>query len=166
MNRQWCSTVQIICKDGTTIQCRDFEATDSGVLFFLERPGREETEEENEDEEAERRASGFVPVTELQFVLPDEMTQQGGHSASVLPRNGLPRHLAGVRGWHSNSSCRASPVPRRPRNRLSRGRGPATVDRRDPHFSSRVAGVRPRPETGPRSDRPFCIADVGDCLPE
>ncbi|MDS0261315.1 hypothetical protein NDI56_18095 [Haloarcula sp. S1CR25-12] len=70
--------MQIICKDGTTIQCDDFEAIDSGVLFFQETPGRPtEAGEEDEEEEAEdRKADGFVPVTEVHFVLPDEMVQQ------------------------------------------------------------------------------------------
>jgi hypothetical protein len=70
--------VQIICKDGTTIQCADFEAIDSGVLFFQDTPSRraEAGEEEEEEEEEERKADGFVPVTELHFVLPDEMVQQ------------------------------------------------------------------------------------------
>jgi len=69
--------VQIICKDGTTIQCADFEAIDSGVLFFQEPVAQTgETEEEAEEEEEERKADGFVPITELHFVLPDEMVQQ------------------------------------------------------------------------------------------
>jgi len=83
LNYLWCFTVQIICKDGTTIQCRDFRATDSGVLFFQETPGRrEESEGEDEEEQEEERemdqesASGFVPITELHFVLPDEMVQR------------------------------------------------------------------------------------------
>lgn len=70
--------MQIICKDGTTIQCTDFQAIDSGVLFFQEAMGRttEEEEEEEAEEEEERKADGFVPITELHFVLPDEMVQQ------------------------------------------------------------------------------------------
>lgn len=117
MNRQWCSTVQIICKDGTTIQCRDFEATDSGVLFFLERPGREETEEENEDEKAERRASGFVPVTELQFVLPDEMTQQGGPQRVGAPEERpapTPRRGAGMAQQQQLQGFPGSSTPSQP----------------------------------------------------
>jgi len=68
--------VQIICKDGTTIQCADFEAIDSGVLFFQEAMERATEEGEEEAEETERKADGFVPITELHFVLPDEMVQQ------------------------------------------------------------------------------------------
>lgn len=69
--------MQIICKDGTTIQCTDFQAIDSGVLFFQEAMGRAtEEEEEEEAEEEERKADGFVPITELHFVLPDAMVQQ------------------------------------------------------------------------------------------
>ena len=121
--------MQILCQDGTTIQCRDFEVTGSGVLFFRETPGREETEEENGDEKAERRASGFVPITELQFVLPDEMTGQGGHSAPALPKGGprpLPTRMEGC----SNSRCRTSPALPRPRSRPSRAPGPAVAERR------------------------------------
>ena len=70
--------MQIICKDGTTIQCADFEAIDSGVLFFREGTERaaESGEEEPEGEEEDLKADGFVPITELHFVLPDEMVQQ------------------------------------------------------------------------------------------
>ncbi|MBX0288404.1 hypothetical protein [Haloarcula salinisoli] len=70
--------MQIICKDGTTIQCEDFQATDSGVLFFqgAMEQAAEGGEEEEEEEEEERKADGFVPITELHFVLPDEMVQQ------------------------------------------------------------------------------------------
>ena len=76
--------MQIICKDGTTIQCADFEAIDSGVLFFQEATARtSEAEEEEEEEEAERKADGFVPITELHFVLPDEMVQQAPQPTGV-----------------------------------------------------------------------------------
>jgi len=83
-NHRWCFTVHIICKDGTTIQCRDFRATDSGVLFFQSTPGRREEEEEDEEEEAES-ASGFVPITELKFVLPDEMVGPGTAGRAGVP---------------------------------------------------------------------------------
>lgn len=70
--------MQIVCKDGTTIPCRDFEAIDSGVLLFQETADRQESEsEDEEEEERERSAAGFVPITELRFVLPDEMVQRG-----------------------------------------------------------------------------------------
>lgn len=70
--------MQIICKDGTTIKCADFKATDSGVLFFQEATEQmgEGEEEEETDDEAEPKADGFVPITELHFVLPDKMVQQ------------------------------------------------------------------------------------------
>ena len=68
--------MHIICKDGTTIKCRNFEAVDSGVLFFQETPTRREATEEDEEEDERERASGFIPITELRFVLPDEMVQQ------------------------------------------------------------------------------------------
>lgn len=85
--------MHIICKDGTTIQCQDFEAVDSGVLFYQETPGpREGTPEEDEEEERER-ASGFVPVTELRFVLPDEMVQGVGARRATATE-----HVAGGMG--------------------------------------------------------------------
>lgn len=109
--------MQIICKDGTSIKCRDFEATDSGVLFYQETPGRDEDDEEEDDEEAERRASGFVPVTELQFVLPDEMVQRargqraGGPEGTPAPAPdqgpGATRHQQGQ--GHRGSSAPAPP---------------------------------------------------------
>lgn len=72
--------MQIICKSGTTIQCEDFEAVDSGVLFYQKEPKRsqsgEDDEEEEEAEDMTDRASGFVPITEVQYVLPDAMVQQ------------------------------------------------------------------------------------------
>jgi len=87
--------MQIICKDGTTIPCEEFEAVESGVLFFESAQATEDESEETEDIEA--RASGFVPVTELQFVLPDAMVQQqppatGQHRGVGQP----PQQLEGM----------------------------------------------------------------------
>lgn len=64
---------------------------DSGVLFFQSTPGRQE-EDEDEEEEAES-ASGFVPITELKFVLPDEMVGPGtaGRTGVPEPRQGMPQ---------------------------------------------------------------------------
>lgn len=79
--------MHIFCKDGTTIQCSDFEAIDSGVLFYQETQQAEAESEEDEDETepAERSASGFVPVTELHLVLPDEMVQQQAAGQRTRP---------------------------------------------------------------------------------
>ena len=67
--------MQVICTDGTVLQCDRFEAIDSGVLLFEERRRTEaaEGEEEEEEEEAEMddEASAFVPLHQLRFVLPD-----------------------------------------------------------------------------------------------
>ncbi|WP_436912306.1 hypothetical protein [Halosimplex marinum] len=81
--------MQVVCKDGTAIQCTDFEAIDSGVLLYQE-PERRETrgDEEEEAEEEERRAAGFVPITELRFVVPDEMLQAGGRQRAPAPESG------------------------------------------------------------------------------
>jgi hypothetical protein len=83
--------MQIICKDGTTIPCEDFEAVDSGVLFYQEsRPQQQasEEEEEEDEEEPEMRASGFVPLPELQFVVPDSMVRQQAPGAQQQRRTG------------------------------------------------------------------------------
>lgn len=82
-----CYTVHVICKDGTMIRCRDFRATDSGVLFFQETSG----ENPDDDEEEDRAADGFIPVTELRFVLPDEMVQQN----TMDQRTGHPQQGQG-----------------------------------------------------------------------
>lgn len=63
--------MQVICTDGTVLQCDRFEAIDSGVLLFDEGPRAEAGEEETEDEEADQEATAFVPLHQLRFVLPD-----------------------------------------------------------------------------------------------
>lgn len=73
-NYRWCFTVQVVCKDGTTIQCQNFQAVDSGVLLYQSTPEREEEDEEMDIED--RDATGFVPITELKFVLPDDVLQR------------------------------------------------------------------------------------------
>ena len=94
--------MQIICKDGTTIQCADFEAIDSGVLFFQEASSvtSEAEEEEEGEEEEERKADGFVPITELHFVLPDEMVQQAPQPTGVpeQPRGGMTQGAPSQQG--------------------------------------------------------------------
>ena len=54
--------MKVICLDGTTIECERFRAIDEGVLIF-----DAETGEETEADEA----TGFVPHSELRYVLPD-----------------------------------------------------------------------------------------------
>lgn len=72
--------MKVICKDGTTFQCQRFRAIDSGVLLFENQP-QGDTEEEDAEE-----ASGFIPITELKYILPDEIqpgtmgTRQAQHS--------------------------------------------------------------------------------------
>ncbi|WP_123538539.1 hypothetical protein [Halosimplex salinum] len=82
--------MQVVCKDGTSIQCTDFEALDSGVLLYQDTGRREtRTDDEEEEESEERRATGFVPITELRFVVPDEMVQTGGPgSRAATPEPG------------------------------------------------------------------------------
>lgn len=81
--------MHVICKDGTTIQCQDFEAIDSGVLFYQETTRRRSSEDEEDEEEDEESASGFVPITEVQIVLPDEMVQGAG-AQPAGPVQGTP----------------------------------------------------------------------------
>ena len=114
--------MHIICKDGTTIQCQDFEAIGTGVLFYQDTSSQRsdasgeaddeaETDAEAEDEaghfEAGGRASGFVPMPEIQYVLPDEMLQQmpqqrqpmqqyqGGYPQGGVPGQGGPGQQMG-----------------------------------------------------------------------
>lgn len=76
--------MKVVCKDGTTIQCQQFRAIDSGVLLFEESPGDDSDDEEEEGVEA----TGFVPIGELKYVLPDRVTpgpqgQQAGRAESA-----------------------------------------------------------------------------------
>lgn len=73
--------MKVICTDGTAITCESFRAVDSGVLLF------DEPESERDDEEA--GAIGFVPITELRYVLPDEV-QPGQQPAGA--QAGMQRH--------------------------------------------------------------------------
>lgn len=84
--------MQVICKDGTSIQCADFEAVDSGVLFYQESP---QAEEADDDEESEQRATGFVPITELRFVLPDELAR-GAAQPAPTPQRGAGQPPTGA----------------------------------------------------------------------
>lgn len=72
--------MQVICTDGTILQCDRFEAIDSGVLLFNEEQGRQGTEAEESEEAGEEmdeeEASAFVPLHQLRIVLPDS-AQQG-----------------------------------------------------------------------------------------
>lgn len=98
--------MQIICKDGTTIPCDEFEAIDSGVLFYQQTPSHRQTgdegeaEEDQQEAERENRASGFVPSAELHFVLPDEMVQepprQAAQQQSQMPASGQPQQVGGM----------------------------------------------------------------------
>ena len=71
--------MQVICLDGTVLQCQRFEAIDSGVLLFEEQRRREAGEDEDEEEEAEvaEEATAFVPLHQLRFVLPENVQPPG-----------------------------------------------------------------------------------------
>lgn len=82
--------MQVICLDGTTIQCARFRAIDGGVLLFES----DTSQEDDEDEEA----TGFIPHERLRYVLPDEAqpatpireqrAQQAGHPQQPSPGGG------------------------------------------------------------------------------
>lgn len=55
--------MKIFCTDGTTVECSSFRAVDAGILLFDEEP---------DDEEGHGEATGFVPITQLRYVLPDD----------------------------------------------------------------------------------------------
>lgn len=87
-------SMQVICTDGTVLQCQRFEAIDSGVLLFTEQQrteAREETEEE-EEEGVEEEATAFVPLHQLRFVLPEGLTPStGGGQAMGQQMQGQPQ---------------------------------------------------------------------------
>ena len=89
--------MQVVCTDGTTIQCNDFEAIDSGVLLYQE-SGRRETRDDEADEESERRAAGFVPITELRFVVPDELLGTTGQAQRAPAPEAAPSGAPPVPG--------------------------------------------------------------------
>lgn len=66
--------MQVVCSDGTTLQCADFEAIDAGVLLYGE--GEEEDEE---------KAIGFIPITELRYVLPEGVRPQAQQGPMMQP---------------------------------------------------------------------------------
>lgn len=109
--------MQIICKDGTTIQCTDFEALDSGVLFFQEEMTRPDEEEETEEDKAER-ADGFVPITELHFVLPDEMVQQAPQPTGMAEQG-----RAGATGQGAPTQQGGGPAQQQQMQQFPRGPG-------------------------------------------
>lgn len=85
--------MQVICTDGTVLQCDRFEAIDSGVLLFDQPRQREAGEEESEaDEESDEseEAMAFVPLHQLRFVLP-EGYQPGGTSGQQAARQTPPQ---------------------------------------------------------------------------
>lgn len=93
--------MQVICTDGTVLQCQRFKAIDSGVLLFGESPsqgarGEEGEEEEEEEAEMEEEANAFVPIHQLRFVLPEGVQpgrsrgQSMGQTSPQAPPTGTP----------------------------------------------------------------------------
>lgn len=54
--------MKVFCTDGTTVECEAFRALDAGILLFEEEPGGDEAHDE---------ATGFVPLTQIKYVLPE-----------------------------------------------------------------------------------------------
>lgn len=86
--------MQVICTDGTVLQCARFEAIDSGVLLF-EAEASEDDDEEGAEAEIADEASAFVPIHQLRFVLPDGFqparpTGQPRAQQSTQPRTQAP----------------------------------------------------------------------------
>ena len=69
--------MQIICVDGTTIQCAAFRPIDSGVLLF---------EDESDEDLEDREADGFVPLSQLQYVLPEDFRMQPRPQGQPIPQ--------------------------------------------------------------------------------
>lgn len=121
--------MQVICIDGTVLQCDRFEAIDSGVLLFNEQRQQRETEEA-EDEEADEEleaadeaesdeADAFVPLHQLRMVLP-EGTQPGpaagqsrGQTTSQPPTQAPPTGtgMAPQGQMQQQQSSRGQPSP-------------------------------------------------------
>lgn len=76
--------MQIFCTDGTTLECAAFRALDAGILVFDEEPDGEEAHDE---------ATGFVPLTHLRYVLPDDAQpgpqQRGAQRPQAAPAGGM-----------------------------------------------------------------------------
>lgn len=83
--------MQVICIDGTVLQCERFEAIDSGVLLFGESRRSEAGETEDEEEtEPNEEANAFVPLHQLRFVLPEGI-QPGAPASQALARQPAQR---------------------------------------------------------------------------
>lgn len=84
--------MNVICADGTSLQCAAFEAIDSGVLLYESEP--------SEDEDEELRATGFVPITHLRYVLPEGISPgpQPGQQVTQPRPETRPRQPTGAAG--------------------------------------------------------------------
>ena len=135
--------MKIFCTDGTTVECATFRAMDSGILLFDGDPEDDEHEE----------AIGFVPITQLRYVLPDETepapqqamarTQQQQHPTS--PSTGEQRY--GQTGTGSpQQTGGGSQQTRQPSGEYASG---SEGGRSGRQYSERTQRQRP-PESGRR----------------
>lgn len=69
--------MQVICTDGTVLECDRFEAIDSGVLLFDEQRSTAGEEEDEDEAEREDEAFGFVPIHSVRYVLPEGAARGG-----------------------------------------------------------------------------------------
>jgi len=104
--------MNVICADGTRLQCVAFEAIDSGVLLFDE-------EQAHDEADSGQRATGLVPMTELRYVLPDGVTPgpQPGRQAARPERGSQPVGPAGDAGSRQPRSQSPSGPGGRPAGR-------------------------------------------------
>lgn len=97
--------MQVICTDGTVLECERFKAIDSGVLLFGER-GRRTTqqpegeaadEEDTEESEQADEAFGFVPLHSVRYVLPEgAMGPQATRQPAPQPTSGAQQSPPGA----------------------------------------------------------------------
>lgn len=83
--------MNVICLDGTTIECDSFRAIDGGVLVFTSE------NEATEEDAGERMAAGFVPYEELRYVLPEQA--QPMSAAPQGQQQGTTPHSTGTGQW-------------------------------------------------------------------
>lgn len=98
--------MKLFCTDGTTVECTTFRALDSGVLIFQD--------EEPDDDPGHEEADGFVPITQLQYVLPDEalpgQATGGRQQTPTGPGTGGQRGQEQLGGpQHGQGSLRTGP---------------------------------------------------------
>lgn len=103
--------MRVICKDGTTIECQRFRAIESGVLLFKNQTRGDKKEEKDEE------ASGFIPITELKYILPEGIQPgtMGTRQANPSQPPAMQRSQTGMSQAGSPSGQQRPPQSRQPR---------------------------------------------------